>query len=232
MNVPHHVAIIMDGNGRWANARGLPRNAGHRAGSENVKTVLAYLQKKGVKVVTLYAFSSENWGRPQEEVNALINLFREYLNNDVNEWKNKGARLSFIGDRYRFPPDIVQKMIYLEAETIENKDFHVVLALSYGSRDDIVRAVQTIAKDVQAGRLKSEEITDKMISQSLSTAHIPNPDLIIRTSGEQRLSNFLLWEAAYSEFYFASVHWPDFTEDEVEKALSSYASRHRRFGKI
>lgn len=232
MNIPHHVAIIMDGNGRWAQKRGLPRTAGHKAGGETLKKVLPYLKKRGVKVVTLYAFSSENWARPKEEVNTLIELFREYLNGDVAELKKHNARVSFIGDRNKFPSDIVQKMNALELETENNKEFHVVLALSYGARDDMVQAIKQIVGQAVIGMIKAEDITVNLVSESLSTHHIPNPDLIIRTSGEQRLSNFLLWEAAYSEFYFPKVHWPDFNETEVDKALEVYAYRNRRFGKV
>jgi len=232
MSIPHHVAIIMDGNGRWAQKRGLPRTAGHKAGGETLKKVLPYLKKRGVKVVTLYAFSSENWARPKEEVDTLIKLFRDYLNGDVAELKKHNARLSFIGNRHKFPADIVQKMNELELETENNRDFHVVLALSYGARDDITEAVKQIVGQAVIGMIKGEDITPNLISETLSTHHIPNPDLIIRTSGEQRLSNFLLWEAAYSEFYFPKVHWPDFNETEVDKALEVYTYRNRRFGKV
>ena len=232
MNIPHHVAIIMDGNGRWAQKRGLPRTAGHKAGGETLKKVLPYLKKHGVKVVTLYAFSSENWARPKEEVDTLIKLFRNYLNGDVAELKKQQTRISFIGNRHKFPDDIIQKMNELELDTENNKDFHVVLALSYGARDDITEAVKQIVGQAVIGMIKGEDITPQLISDTLSTHHIPNPDLIIRTSGEQRLSNFLLWEAAYSEFYFPKVHWPDFNETEVDKALEVYAYRNRRFGKV
>ena len=232
MNIPHHVAIIMDGNGRWAQKRGLPRTAGHKAGGETLKKVLPYLKKRGVKVVTLYAFSSENWARPKDEVDTLIKLFRNYLNGDVAELKKQQTRISFIGNRHKFPDDIIQKMNELELDTENNKDFHVVLALSYGARDDITETVKQIVGQAVIGMIKGEDITSQLISDTLSTHHIPNPDLIIRTSGEQRLSNFLLWEAAYSEFYFPKVHWPDFNETEVDKALEVYAYRNRRFGKV
>ena len=232
MNIPHHVAIIMDGNGRWAQKRGLPRTAGHKAGGETLKKVLPYLKKRGVKVVTLYAFSSENWARPKEEVDTLIKLFRNYLNGDVAELKKQKTRISFIGNRHKFPDDIVQKMNELELDTENNTDFHVVLALSYGARDDMTEAIKQIVGQAVIGMIKGEDITPQLISDTLSTHHIPNPDLIIRTSGEQRLSNFLLWEAAYSEFYFPKVHWPDFNETEVDKALEVYAYRNRRFGKV
>ena len=232
MNIPHHVAIIMDGNGRWAQKRGLPRTAGHKAGGETLKKVLPYLKKRGVKVVTLYAFSSENWERPKDEVDTLIKLFRDYLNNDVNELKKQKTRVSFIGDRHKFPNDIVQKMNELELDTENYKEFHVVLALSYGARDDITEAIKQIVGQAVIGMIKGEDITPQLISETLSTHHIPNPDLIIRTSGEQRLSNFLLWEAAYSEFYFPKVYWPDFNETEIDKAFEVYTYRNRRFGKI
>lgn len=232
MNIPHHVGIIMDGNGRWAQKRGLPRAAGHKAGGETLKKILPYLKKRGVKVVTLYAFSSENWARPKEEVDTLIKLFRDYLNGDVSELKKQKARISFIGNRHKFPADIVQKMNELELDTENNNEFHVVLALSYGARDDITETVKQIVGQAVIGMIKAEDITPELISKTLSTHHIPNPDLIIRTSGEQRLSNFLLWEAAYSEFYFPKVHWPDFNETEVDKALEVYAYRNRRFGKV
>lgn len=232
MNIPHHVAIIMDGNGRWAQKRGLPRTAGHKAGGETLKKILPYLKKRGVKVVTLYAFSSENWARPKEEVDTLIKLFRDYLNGDISELKKQKTRISFIGNRHKFPADIVQKMNELELDTENNNEFHVVLALSYGARDDITEAVKQIVGQAVIGMIKGDEITQNLISETLSTHHIPNPDLIIRTSGEQRLSNFLLWEAAYSEFYFPKVHWPDFNKTEVDKALEVYTYRNRRFGKI
>ena len=232
MNIPHHVAIIMDGNGRWAQKRGLPRTAGHKAGGETLKKVLPYLKKRGVKVVTLYAFSSENWARPKDEVDTLIKLFRNYLNGDVAELKKQKTRISFIGNRHKFPDDIVQKMNELELDTENNTDFHVVLALSYGARDDMTEAIKQIVGQAVIGMIKGDDITQELISETLSTHHIPNPDLIIRTSGEQRLSNFLLWEAAYSEFYFPKVHWPDFNETEVDKALEVYAYRNRRFGKV
>ncbi|MBR5130523.1 MAG: isoprenyl transferase [Alphaproteobacteria bacterium] len=232
MNIPHHVAIIMDGNGRWAQKRGLPRTAGHKAGGETLKKVLPYLKKRGVKVVTLYAFSSENWARPKDEVDTLIKLFRDYLNNDVNELKKQKTRISFIGNRHKFPDDIIQKMNELELDTENNKDFHVVLALSYGARDDITEAIKQIVGQAVIGMIKGDNITTELVRETLSTHHIPDPDLIIRTSGEQRLSNFLLWEAAYSEFYFPKVHWPDFNETEVDKALEVYTYRNRRFGKV
>lgn len=232
MNIPNHVAIIMDGNGRWATARHLPRTAGHKAGAETLKKVLAHLKKRGVKYVTLYAFSSENWGRPKEEVDTLIGLFRDYLKNDIEQLHKENTRVSFIGNRYKFPEDIVLKMNEIEAKTALHTDFHVVLALSYGARDDIIEAVKRIASDVVDHRLTISSINPEIFADALSTRTLPDPDLVIRTSGEERLSNFLLWEVAYAEFYWTDVMWPDFDEKQVDKALEAYAARKRRFGKV
>ncbi len=232
MTIPTHIAFIMDGNGRWAKARGLPRTAGHREGAKTVRTVLEHAQKRGVKVVTLFAFSSENWNRPAEEVNTLVGMFRDYLNNDVNKWAEKKVRVSFIGDRAKFPADIAARMDEVEAQTKNFDTFHVVLALSYGARDDIVAAAQRLAAQVAAGDLKPGAITAERFAGALSTHGIPDPDLIVRTSGEQRISNFLLWELAYAELYFSPVAWPDFDTVEFDKAIDAFEHRHRRFGKI
>ncbi len=232
MKIPSHIAIIMDGNGRWAQVRGLPRTMGHKKGSETVRLILSHAQKRGVRVVTLFAFSSENWGRPKEEVDTLISLFRQYLKEDVEELKKRRVRIRFIGDRYRFPKDLVERMNELEDQTALNENFQVVLALSYGSRDDIVRAVQHVVQDVQENKLTVDQISTSIFSDYLSTKDIPDPDLVIRTSGESRISNFLLWEIAYAEFYFTKVYWPDFNEEEFDKALQSYGQRERRFGKL
>lgn len=232
MSLPVHVGIIMDGNGRWAQKRGLPRTVGHKKGTETLKKVLKCAREEGIKVVTLYAFSSENWSRPKEEVDALMNLFREYLKNDVNNLLKEGVRVSFIGERERFAPDLIEKMNQIEDQTKNLDGFHVVLALSYGSRSDILNAVQKLAQKVKEGDLTPHEIDMNCFSSHLSTAQIPDPDLIIRTSGEQRISNFLLWEMAYSEFYFTPVLWPDFDEKEFKKAINDFEQRHRRFGNI
>lgn len=232
MTIPQHVAIIMDGNGRWATRKGLSRSAGHKVGAETLKTALKHLKKRGVKIVTLYAFSSENWGRPAEEVETLIKLFRHYLNNDIDAYKKENTRISFIGQREKFPADIVQKMNELEVETLQNGDFHIVLALSYGARDDIVLAVQKLAQEVSDGARSADSIDAAAVAGALSTHDIPNPDFVIRTSGEERLSNFLLWEVAYAEFYWTNVLWPDFKEVEIDKALEAYSMRARRFGKV
>ena len=232
MSLPVHVGIIMDGNGRWAQKRGLPRTLGHKKGTETLKKVLKCAREEGIKVVTLYAFSSENWSRPKEEVDTLMNLFREYLKNDVNNLLKEGVRVSFIGERERFASDLIEKMNQIEDQTKNLDGFHVVLALSYGSRLDILNAVQKLAQKVKEGDLTPHEIDMNCFSSHLSTAQIPDPDLIIRTSGEQRISNFLLWEMAYSEFYFTPVLWPDFDEKEFKKAINDFEQRHRRFGNI
>ncbi len=230
--IPEHIAIIMDGNGRWAKKRGLPRTAGHRVGAETLKNVLTYAQKKGVKIITLFAFSSENWNRPAEEVNTLMDLFRQYLKNDVAELTKNGVRVSFIGNRFKFDEDVRIQMDKLENETRDMTKFHVVLALSYGARDDIVNATRQIAEKVKAGIIEPDAIDTTLFATHLSTNGIPNPDLVIRTSGEERVSNFLLWELAYAELYFTPVFWPDFNESEFDKAIESFEKRQRRFGKV
>lgn len=232
MAIPQHIGIIMDGNGRWAKQRGLPRTAGHKKGAENLKTVLNIARKSGVKIITLYAFSSENWSRPQEEVSTLMNLFREYLKNDIQELIKENVKVSFIGDRERFDADLKEKMDEIEATTKNMTGFHVVLALSYGARGDILKSVKKIASKVKEGALSLDEIDETVFASSLSTAGIPDPDLIIRTSGEERVSNFLLWELAYAEFYFTKTLWPDFDEKEFLLALADFEQRQRRFGKV
>lgn len=232
MSLPTHIGIIMDGNGRWAKKRGLPRTAGHKKGAETLKKILTYAQEKGIKIITLYAFSSENWNRPPEEVKALMDLFRSYLKNDITELTQKGIRVSFIGERAKFDADLQEQMNRLEEQTKELKNFHVVLALSYGARGDIVQAVQQIAVKVQAGALTPAAINADVFAAHLSTHGLPDPDLIIRTSGEERVSNFLLWELAYTEFYFTSVLWPDFNKKAFDEALITYEKRQRRFGKV
>lgn len=230
MALPKHIAIIMDGNGRWATKRGLVRTAGHKAGAENLKKVLSYAQKKGVEVVTLFAFSSENWSRPADEVKTLMNLFRSYLKNDIHQLAKQGIRVSFIGNREKFDADLQEQMAKLEKSTESFTNFHVVLALSYGARDDLVLAAKRLAHKVQQGALSPDDITPAVFEAHLSTAGIIAPDLLIRTSGEERISNFLLWEIAYAELYFSPVFWPDFDEKEFDKALSVFEQRQRRFG--
>lgn len=230
--IPSHIAIIMDGNGRWAKARGLPRTQGHRQGAKILGDVLRHARERGVRVVTLFAFSSENWARPKEEVDALMDLFRSYLKNDVAKLKEEGVRVSFIGNRQKFPTDLKEQMDALENQTKDFNRFHVVLALGYGARDDLVLATRKIAQEVASGQLTPERVDVSCVADHLSTAGIPEPDLLIRTSGEQRVSNFLLWELAYSEFYWADVMWPDFNEAELDKAILAYQGRQRRFGRV
>lgn len=230
--IPKHIAIIMDGNGRWAKQRGLPRTAGHKAGAETLKKILTHIQKRGIQTVTLFAFSSENWNRPREEVNTLMDLFRTYLKNDIADLTKKGVRVSFIGNRSKFADDIRQQMDVLEQKTQHLTNFHVVLALSYGARDDIVDATRRIANEVQSGKINPEAIDAALFATHLSTHDIPDPDFVIRTSGEERISNFLLWELAYAELYFTPVYWPDFDEVAFDIALEAYTKRQRRFGKI
>lgn len=229
--LPTHIGIIMDGNRRWALAHGLPKTAGHKEGAKTLKTLLEYANEKKIKVITLYAFSSENWGRSLDEVDTLMGLLRQYLKGDIAQLHKENIRISFIGQRDRFAKDISEKMTALEQQTAKNTGLHVVFALSYGARADLVQAVQSLAVLVQEGKLEPSQINEDSITQALSTHHVPPPDFIIRTSGEQRLSNFLLWESAYAEFYFPAVFWPDFTPEEFEKALDVYASRKRRYGK-
>ena len=229
--LPTHIGSIMDGNRRWALAHGLPKTAGHKEGAKTLKTLLEYANEKKIKVITLYAFSSENWGRSLDEVDTLMGLLRQYLKGDIAQLHKENIRISFIGQRDRFAKDISEKMTALEQQTAKNTGLHVVFALSYGARADLVQAVQSLAVLVQEGKLEPSQINEDSITQALSTHHVPPPDFIIRTSGEQRLSNFLLWESAYAEFYFPAVFWPDFTPEEFEKALDVYASRKRRYGK-
>lgn len=230
--VPEHVAIIMDGNGRWAAEKGLIRTEGHKAGAENVRVILDHAKSRGVKYVTLYAFSSENWSRPKEEVKVLMDIFRKYMKEDVAELQKKKIRVSFIGDRTRFPEDMQERMNEVERETAEFDSFHVILALSYGARDDMIAAIKRIAMDVIDRQYMISNIDENVVHNALSTHGIPYPDLVIRTSGEQRLSNFLLWEIAYAELYFTPIYWPDFNEQDLDIAIEAYGRRERRFGNV
>lgn len=231
-SVPKHIALIMDGNGRWATAKGLPRAAGHRQGAKTVTKVLELARDRGIKYVTMYAFSTENWNRPADEVDTLLNLFREFLDRDISDLQKQQVNVRFIGDRTRFPADIQNKMNKLEARTKDFSNYHVVLALSYSGRDELTRAFKRLATDVKDGRLKVESVTEDVLGSYLDTAGIPDPDLMVRTSGEQRTSGFLPWQLTYTEMYFTPVHWPDFDETELDKAIAAYAVRDRRFGKI
>ena len=228
--MPAHVAIIMDGNGRWANARGLPRIMGHKKGAEAVRATVTACGELGIDYLTLYAFSSENWKRPMEEVDDLMGLLRHYLRNELNRLNRNNVRLRCIGQRERLAPDIVNLIEDAEARTAANTGLTLVLALNYGGQAEIVDAARQIARRVQQGLLDPALIDETMFATHLQTKDFPDPDIIIRTSGEQRLSNFLLWQAAYAEFLFIDDYWPDFTKDRLLDAVNEYRSRDRRYG--
>ncbi|MBA3041759.1 MAG: isoprenyl transferase [Alphaproteobacteria bacterium] len=228
--VPEHVAIIMDGNGRWANARGLPRTFGHRKGVEAVRETVRAAAEAGVRYLTLFAFSSENWRRPEAEINDLFGLLKTFIRRDLAELHRENVRIRIIGDRTSLREDIRSLLLEAEETTRGNSSLTVVIAFNYGSRDEIARAAASLAADVAAGRLKASEINAQMIDERLDTADIPDPDLIIRTSGEERLSNFLLWQAAYAELMFVPDLWPDFTREVFFAALERFSARDRRFG--
>ncbi|MEZ2130650.1 MULTISPECIES: isoprenyl transferase [unclassified Sinorhizobium] len=230
MTVPTHVAIIMDGNGRWAKERGLPRTMGHRKGVEAVRETVRAAGDVGIKYLTLFAFSSENWRRPEAEVSDLLGLLKAFIRRDLAELHRQNVRIRVIGDRLSLRSDILDLLIEAEETTKNNTALTLVIAFNYGARDEIARAAMSLARDVEAGRLRAEDISASLIDARLDTAGIPDPDLIIRTSGEERLSNFLLWQAAYSEFIFVPEYWPDFNRDLFFSALEKYASRDRRFG--
>lgn len=230
--MPHHVAIIMDGNGRWARARGLPRIAGHKKGADALRAVLDTCRETGVKHLTVYAFSSENWRRPQDEISDLMNLLQYYLNNEVATLHENNIRLSIIGDRSLLSEAIREDIDKAEHLTSGNTAFHLQVAISYGSRLELANAVRAIATRVASGELSPEQVNEQIIEQHLYTGQTPDPDLLIRTGGEQRLSNFLLWQSAYTELYFTDVLWPDFTADCFKAALNDYTQRERRYGTI
>jgi undecaprenyl diphosphate synthase len=231
VRVPRHVAIIMDGNGRWATERGLPRTAGHEAGADSVREVVRACRKLGVRYLTLYSFSTENWSRPGDEVEALMVLLARYLVEERGEMLDNGVRLQGIGEIERLPDHVKQLLTEATRLTAHNDQLVLTLALSYGSRAEIVDAVRRIAAEVAAGTLEAGDIDDQVVSEHLWTAGVPDPDLLVRTSGELRLSNFLLWQVAYSELYVTDVMWPDFRRPHLERALEAYAGRQRRFGK-
>ena len=232
MNIPQHIAIIMDGNGRWARQRGKERSEGHIAGMNSLRETVRNAAEAGVKYLTVYAFSTENWGRPQAEVDALMELICKGVEMESEELAKVGIRVKTIGDRNRFSDKVKASLEKIEQMTQAGENMTFVLALNYSSRSEMTTAVQNIAKRVAAGEIKAEEIDEKMISESLYTSFMPDPDLIIRTSGECRLSNFLMWQASYSEFYFTPTLWPDFDKTELEKALEAYSARDRRYGLV
>ncbi len=229
-NLPHHIAIIMDGNGRWAERHALGRISGHRKGADAVRETVKTCRELGVKYLTLYAFSSENWQRPREEVSALMSLLGVYLERELSTMMEKDIRLITIGEIERLNPTLQEKLMEAKRLTAANRSMTLIIALSYGSRDEIIKAVRRIVGEVKEGKLKEQDITREVFSSYLDTAAIPDPDLLIRTSGEYRLSNFLLWQLAYTEFYFMDVLWPDFSRDDLEGAIADYQKRQRRFG--
>lgn len=231
-SVPRHVAIILDGNGRWAKKRLLPRNAGHAAGSKNVEKICSAAWNMGIEYVTMYAFSTENWSRPKEEVDALMKLLYSYLKDCLKTSKKNNMQVRVIGDVTGLAQDIQEQIRELEEFSAQNTGLHFQVALNYGSRDEMLRAVRKMGQDIRSGVLDPTTIGEETISDYLDTKGIPDPDLMIRTSGEQRLSNYLLWQMAYTEFYFTDVLWPDFDKNELQKAVEYYRQRNRRFGKV
>lgn len=232
LNVPEHVAIILDGNGRWAKKRLMPRNYGHAQGSKNVEKMCEVAWNLGIKYFTVYAFSTENWKRPQKEVDTLMKLLRDYLTDCIERTSKNNMRVRILGDKTGLSDDIRTAIDRLEQVSAKNTGLNFNIALNYGSRDEMVRAMRHLAADVAHGRLAPEAIDEKVFERYLDTADIPDPDLMIRTSGEQRLSNFLLWQLAYTEFYFTDVLWPDFDRKELVRAIEQYNSRDRRFGGV
>lgn len=227
---PAHVAVIMDGNGRWAKARGLPRTAGHKKGVDAVRSTVEAARELGIGYLTIFSFSSENWRRPEEEVSDLMQLLRFYLRSEIAELHRGGVRLRVIGDRERLSADIIRLIEKAEDLTKDNRRLTLVVALSYGSRQEIVTAARRLAEEVRAGRLEPRDIDEALFAGRLFTADIPDPDLIVRTSGEKRISNFLLWQAAYAELVFVDTLWPDFTKRDLEAAIEEFHRRERRFG--
>ncbi len=232
MKIPQHIAIILDGNGRWAKAKGMPRNYGHAQGSKNVERICEDAYRMGVKYLTVYTFSTENWSRPSEEVDALMKLLRNYMKTCLKTAAKNDMKIRVIGDITGLDADIRARIEELEEATKDNGGLNFQIAINYGSRDEIVRAVRCLAKDVREEKISPSEIDEACIEGYLDTHDIPDPDLLIRTSGEQRLSNYLLWQLAYTEFYFTDVPWPDFTKEELMKAISEYNERERRFGGV
>ncbi|WP_026653220.1 isoprenyl transferase [Butyrivibrio proteoclasticus] len=229
-NIPEHVAIILDGNGRWAKAKGMPRNYGHMQGAKAVEDILVDARDLGIKYLTVYAFSTENWTRPEAEVSALMTILRNYLKTSIKKSMKNNVRCRVIGERSALSPDIQAAINELEEATAGNTGLTFTIAINYGSRDEITRAVRKVAKKVKAGDLAPEDITEQMIAENLDTNFLPDPDLLIRTCNEQRISNYLLWQCAYTEFYYTPVAWPDFNKAELIKAIESYGNRNRKFG--
>lgn len=230
LKMPQHVAIILDGNGRWAKAKGMPRNYGHVQGAKTVETICEDAYKMGIQYLTVYAFSTENWNRPKDEVDALMKLLRNYMKTCLQTAKKNRMCVKVLGEKSRLDEDIRTRIEELETATKDNDGLHFQIAINYGGRDELVRAVRKLAQRVESGELSAGEITEELVEESLDTAGIPAPDLLIRTCNEQRISNFLLWQLAYTELYFTPVAWPDFTKEELRKAVEAYNHRDRRFG--
>ena len=232
MKIPQHVAIILDGNGRWAKSKGMPRNYGHAQGSKNVEKICEEAWRMGIKYLTVYAFSTENWNRPKDEVDALMKLLRNYMKTCLKTAKKNEMKIRVIGELQRLDEDIRSRIAELEEATKENGGLNFQIAINYGSRDEIVRAVRKLAADCAKGKVNAEDIDEQVFEGYLDTHDIPDPDLMIRTSGELRLSNYLLWQLAYTEFYFTDVLWPDFSKEELIKAIEHYNARDRRYGGV
>ncbi len=232
INLPEHIGIIMDGNGRWAKKRMLPRSAGHKAGAQTFRKITRYCSNIGIKHLTVYAFSTENWKRPKEEVSALMNLFKSYLEEALADFKDDSIIVKFLGDKSVFPEDLQKLMIENEESSKDRDGMILNIAMNYGSRDEIVRAVKKITTNVNNGKIDIDDIDEQLISDNLFTSGQPDPDLIIRPSGEYRISNFLLWQSAYSEYVIMNKLWPDFTTDDLDEALRIYSQRNRRFGGV
>lgn len=232
MNVPKHVAIILDGNGRWARSKGMPRNYGHAQGSKNVERICEEAWRMGIKYLTVYAFSTENWQRPKSEVDALMKLLRNYMKTCLKTAEKNDMKIRVIGDIHPLDEDIKKRILELEEASRNNGGLNFTIALNYGSRDEMIRAVKRLAQDCVDQKVKPEDIDEKLYAAYLDTRELPDPDLLIRTSGELRLSNYLLWQLAYSELYFTEVPWPDFTKKELVKAIEDYNKRDRRYGGI
>ena len=232
LKMPRHVAIILDGNGRWARAKGMPRNYGHVQGAKTVETICEEAYRMGIQYLTVYAFSTENWSRPQDEVDALMKLLRNYMKTCLKTAEKNRMCVRVLGEKSRLDEDIRSRIQELEEATKDNDGLHFQIAINYGGRDEIVRAARRMAAEAAAGRLRPEEITEQVVDRFLDTAGVPEPDLLIRTCNEQRISNFLLWQLAYTELYFTPVAWPDFTKDELIKAVEAYNHRERKYGGI
>ena len=230
--IPKHIAIIMDGNGRWAKAKNLPRSMGHKAGVETIRRIITEGDRLGVGYITLYAFSTENWKRPKEEVGALMKLLVQYLKQEIDELDSNGVVINVLGDVSKLPKECREEIARAKERTKDNKGIVMNVALNYGGRDEILRSTRSIAEDIKSGKIDVANINEELIEKYLYTSGMPDPDIIIRPSGEQRLSNFLLWQCAYSEFWYSNINWPDFTEKDLRKAIYDFQNRDRRFGGV